>query len=86
MRFEYWENLRFNTLENRVRQIEEGFGNEITVEDFVHGELAAMIGRIDAETTISLGTSEACEITESVNLELKALFGSITENAGGEIE
>ena len=74
------------SLENRVRQIEEGFGNEITVEDFVHGELAAMIGRIDAETTISLGTSEACEITESVNLELKALFGSITENAGGEIE
>jgi hypothetical protein len=73
------------SLENRVRQIEEGFSNEIVAEDLIHADLAAMIGRISAEAHTILGTSEACEITESVNLELKALF-SITENAGGEIE
>jgi hypothetical protein len=68
-----------------VRQIEEGFSNEIVAEDLIHANLAAMIGRISAETHTDLGTSETCEITETVNLELKALF-SITENAGGEIE
>lgn len=74
------------SLENRVRQLEEGFSNEIAVEDLIHADLAAMIGRIDSEAGITLGTSEACEITEPVSLELKALFGSITENAGGETE
>ena len=33
-------------LENHVRQIEEGFNNEITVEEAVDGSLAEMVGTI----------------------------------------
>ena len=73
-------------LENRVRQIEEGFGNEITVETFVHGELAAIIGDISAQAAAATGTTENCEITDPIRLELTALLGGIAENAEGETE
>lgn len=73
------------SLENRVRQIEEGFSNEIAVEDLIHGELAAMIGNITAQAEPVIGTVDACEISDPVRLELTALFG-ITENAEGETE
>ena len=73
------------SLENRVRQIEEGFSNEIAVEDLIHGELAAMIGNITAQAEPVIGTVDACEISAPVRLELTALFG-ITENAEGETE
>jgi hypothetical protein len=73
-------------LENRVRQIEEGFGNEIAVETFVHGELTAMIGGISEQTVAATGTAGTCEIAESIRLELTAMLGGITENAEGETE
>jgi hypothetical protein len=73
-------------LENRVRQIEEGFGNEIAVETFVHGELTAMIGGISEQTVAATGTAGTCEIAESIRLELTAMLGGIAENAEGETE
>lgn len=72
------------SLENRVRQIEKGFANEIVVEEVIHGELAGVIGRINAEASVSTGTSGAFVITEPVRLELTGMFGDISENAGGE--
>lgn len=72
------------SLENRVRQIEKGFANEIVVEEVIHGELAEAIGRIGAEASVSTGTSSAFGVTEPVRLELAEMFGNISENAGGE--
>ena len=73
-------------LENRVRQIEEGFENEISVEDLIRCDLAEMIGRINTEANTAFGTSDTCEINERVHLELTAMFGALTENAEGETE
>lgn len=77
---------RLSSLENRVRQIEQGFGNEITVEEAIHGDLAAAIGSMTVGATTVLGTSGDFEIEEAVRLELTAIIGGITENAGGESE
>ena len=77
---------RLSSLENRVRQIEQGFGNEITVEEAIHGDLADAIGNMTAQAGAAIGTSGDCEIIEAVRLELTAIIGSITENAGGESE
>ena len=77
---------RIAALENRVRQIEKGFGNEIVVEEVVHGDLAAAIGSITAQAGTTVGGSGAFGIADTVRLELTALFGGITENAGGESE
>lgn len=74
------------SLENRVRQIEEGFANEIEVEEVIHGELAEMFGRIDSEARVTLGTSGSFSISEPIRLELTALLGGMTENAEGETE
>ena len=73
-------------LENRVRQIEEGFENEIAVEDLIRCDLAEMIGGITTEANTAFGTSDACEINERVHLELTAMLGALTENAEGETE
>lgn len=73
------------SLENRVRQIEEGFSNEIAVEDLIHADLFAMIGNITSQAEPAIGTVDACKISDPVRLELTALFG-ITENAEGETE
>ena len=74
------------SLENRVRQIERGFSNEINVEEVIHGELAAIIGRIDSEAALIPGSSGAFEVTETMRLELTALFNGIRESVEGEIE
>ena len=74
------------SLENRVRQIEKGFANEIEVEEVIHGDLAEMIGRIDSEARVIPGTSGAFAVNETVHVELLSLLGGMTENAEGEIE
>ena len=74
------------SLENRVRQIEEGFANEIDVEEVIHGELAEMIGRIDSQAVVTPGTSGSFAVADSVHLELTAMLGKMTESAEGEIE
>ena len=74
------------SLENRVRQIEKGFANEINVEEVIHGELAAIIGRIDSEAALIPGSSGAFEVSETMRLELTALFDGIRESVEGEIE
>lgn len=73
-------------LENRVRQIEEGFANEIEVEEVIHGELAEMIGRIDTQALASTGTSGSFEASDAIRLNLAAMFGAMAENAEGETE
>ena len=72
------------SLENRVRQLEEGFSNEITVEDLIRCELAEMIGTINTEVTAAAGTAENCAVTEQMSLELHAMFGGFAEDAEGE--
>ena len=74
------------SLENRVRQIEEGFANEIDVEEVIHGELAEMIGRIDSQAVVTPGTSGSFAVADSVHLELTAMLGKMMESAEGEIE
>ena len=77
---------RLSSLENRVRQIEQGFGNEITLEEAIQCDLAAAIGCMNTNAVITIGTSGSFEITEAVGVELSAIIGGITENAGGESE
>lgn len=77
---------RIAALENRVRQIEKGFGNEINVEEVVHGDLAEAIGSVTGRASAEHMGSGAFGITEAVRLELAAMFGVISENAGGESE
>ena len=74
------------SLENRVRQIEKGFANEIEVEEVIHGELAEMIGRIDSEAVVTPGTSGAFAVNETVHLELMAMISGMTESVEGETE
>lgn len=74
------------SLENRVRQIEEGFANEIDVGEVIHGELAEMIGRIDSQAVVTPGTSGGFAVADSVHLELTAMLGKMTESVEGEIE
>ena len=74
------------SLENRVRQIEEGFANEIEVEEVIHGELVEIIGRIDTNATATPGTSGAFAVNETVHLELMSMISGMTESAEGEIE
>ena len=72
------------SLENRVRQIEEGFLGEIEVEEVIHGELAEMFGRIDSDAAVIPGTSGAFAVNETVHVELLAMLGGMTESAEGE--
>ena len=73
------------SLENRVRQIEEGFENEIAVEDLIHCGLGIITGGVIADVEVSRITPEESTAAEPVRVDLKGLFG-ITENAGGDIE
>ena len=41
---------------------------------------------MNAQTIAALGTSGSFEITEAVQVELAAIIGTISENAGGESE
>ena len=77
---------RIAALENRVRQIEKGFGNEISVEEVIHGDLAQAIGSMTGRASATVLGSGAFGVTEEVRLELAAMFGAITENAGGDTE
>ena len=77
---------RLSSLENRVRQIEQGFGNEITLEEAIQCDLAVAIGSMNTNAVITIGTSGSFEITEGVRVDLSAIIGSISENAGGESE
>ena len=74
------------SLENRVRQIEKGFANEIEVEEVIHGDLAEMFGRIDSEAVVIPGTSGAFSVNETVHLELMAMISGMTESVEGETE
>ena len=74
------------SLENRVRQIEKGFANEIEVEEVIHGDLAEMFGRIDSEAVVIPGTSGAFSVNETVHLELMAMISGMTESVEGEAE
>lgn len=74
------------SLENRVRQIEKGFANEIEVEEVIHGELAEAFGRIDSQAAVIPGTSEAFAVSETVHLELMAMISGMTESVEGETE
>ena len=53
------------SLENRVRQLEEGFNNEITVEDLIRCELAEMIGTINTEVT-EMSSADAKHLGKSL--------------------
>ena len=75
---------RFDSLENRVRQIEEGFENEISVQDFIRCGLGGMFGRIRSDVSAETGIAENCEIREPLRVELTGLFGGMIENAEGE--
>ena len=75
---------RFDSLENRVRQIEEGFENEISVQDFIRCGLGGMFGRIRPDVSAETGIAENCEIREPLRMELTGLFGGMIENAEGE--
>lgn len=74
------------SLENRVRQIEKGFNNEITVDDEIHADLALAIGAVTEETGSAYGTSDSREIDEPIRVELMAMISPLTEEAGGESE
>ena len=75
---------RFDSLENRVRQIEEGFENEISVQDFIRCGFGGMFGRIRSDVSAETGIAENCEISEPLRVELTGLFGGVIENAEGE--
>jgi hypothetical protein len=75
---------RFDSLENRVRQIEEGFENEISVQDFIRCGFGGMFGRIRSDVSAETGIAENCEISEPLRVELTGLFGGMIENAEGE--
>jgi len=74
------------SLENRVRQIETGFNNEIAVDDVIHADMAAAIGGVSERVTHVYGTQEEESITETIHLELMAMISPLTEEAGGESE
>jgi hypothetical protein len=73
-------------LENRVRQIEEGFNNEIEVEDAIHAELDLIFGGVDSQAETTHLEADSFELSEPVRLELTRMFGGFTENAEGESE
>ncbi len=78
--------LKITALENRVRQIEEGFSNEIAVEDLVHEELVGIIGEIDSQAGTAHGTSGSFEAMDKVRIDLNTIFSGITDNVEGETE
>ena len=75
---------QLSSLENRVRQIEKGFANEIEVEEAVHGELTAMIGRIDPGAAAVTGEGEDYIADEVIRVDLSSLLSSMTESVEGE--
>ena len=74
------------SLENRVRQIEKGFNNEIAVDDVIHADIAAAIGGVSERVLHAYGTHEDESITEPIHLELMAMISPLTEEAGGKSE
>lgn len=78
--------LKITALENRVRQIEEGFSNEIAVEDLIHEELVGIIGEIDSQAGTAHGTSGSFEAMDKVRIDLNTIFSGITDNVEGETE
>ena len=71
-------------LENRVRQIEKGFNNEIEAEEAIETGLDLIFGRIDSKAGGVHITPDGREITDPVRLELGQMFGGFAENAEGE--
>ena len=71
-------------LENRVRQIEKGFNNEIEAEEAIVAGLGLIFGRIDSKAGGVHITPDGREITDPVRLELGQMFGGFAENAEGE--
>ena len=77
---------QLSSLENRVRQIEKGFNNEIAVDDVVHVDLMPAIGDVQDTVLHAFGTPEDESIAETIHLELTALVENINESAVGEVE
>ena len=73
-------------LENRVRQLESGFNNEIEVEDLINCDLLPAFGEIISEAVAAHGTASHTEINEPISVELTALFGEIVDEVEGETE
>lgn len=73
-------------LENRVRQLESGFNNEIEVEDLINCDLLPAFGEIISEAVAAHGTASHTEINERIRVELTALFGEIVDEVEGETE
>ena len=76
---------QFASLENRVRQIEEGFENEIALEDLVSCSLGAITSGVVSTVETTAVTPEEEWINDPVHVGLASLF-DIEENAGGETE
>ena len=73
-------------LENRVRQIEKGFNNEIEVEDAIHAELDLIFSGVNSQVETTHLEADSFELSEPVRLELTRMFGGFTEKAEGESE
>ena len=73
-------------LENRVRQIEEGFNNEIEVEDMIREGIRLPIGGMDSHAEATYLGADFFEISEPVGIDLTRMFGGFTESAQGEGE
>ena len=75
---------RLAALENRVRQIESGYNNELEVEETISCSLTPAFGQIVSEAAIAHGGAGYTEIRENVHLELTTIFGEITEEGSTE--
>jgi hypothetical protein len=75
---------RLAALENRVRQIENGFNNELEVEETISCSLTPAFGEIVSEAAIAHGGATYNEISETIQLELTTMFGEISEEGTTE--
>ncbi|MBQ2063128.1 MAG: hypothetical protein II456_00925, partial [Firmicutes bacterium] len=75
---------RLAALENRVRQIESGFNNELEVEETISCSLTPAFGEIVSEAAIAHGGATYNEISETIQLELTTMFGEISEEGTTE--
>jgi hypothetical protein len=75
---------RLAALENRVRQLESGFNNELEVEDSISCSLTPAFGNVVSDVRVVPGGAGRSEISETIQLELTAMFGEINEEGSTE--
>ena len=75
---------RLAALENRVRQLESGFNNELEVEDSIQCSLAPAFGSVVSDVRVVPGGADRSEISETIQLELTTMFGEISEEGTTE--